>query len=211
MILTRLIIFVSFVFLFAGCTSSTNYANKVINVSDLSERPDQVVSEYRIGIGDTLQIVVWKNPDLGVIVPVRPDGKISAPLVGDITVAGLTPEDISQVITDRLSRFVRTPSVTVIMTELSSTTYISRVRVTGAVEQSISLEHSQGMTILDAVLAAGGPNEFADTEETKLFRRINDETALIPINLNSILVEGNLSDNLLLKPGDTITIPERIF
>ncbi len=197
--------------LLAGCSSSTNYANKTINVSDLAERPIQIVSEYRIGISDSLQIVVWKNPDLGATIPVRPDGKISAPLVGDITVAGLTPEEVSEIITNRLSKFVRSPNVTVIMTGLSSTTYISRVRVTGAVSQSMSLPHSQGMTLLDAVLAAGGPNEFADTSETKLFRRIDNETVMIPIDLDSILVQGNLSDNLLLKPGDTVTIPERIF
>jgi polysaccharide export outer membrane protein len=97
------------------------------------------------------------------------------------------------------------------MTNLSSTNYIARVRVTGAVIQSSSLQHSQGMTVLDAVLAAGGPNEYADTENAKLFRRINKETALIPINLKSILVEGNLADNILLMPGDTLTIPEKLF
>ena len=198
-------------FVAAGCASKTNYANKTIDISDLEDRPSQIVSEYKIGIGDSVRINVWKNADLGVTVPVRPDGKISAPLVGDVVVAGLTPEEVAEIITQRLSRFVRTPNVAVIMTELSSTTYISRVRVTGAVEQSTSLEHSQGMTILDAVLAAGGPNEFADTEKTRLFRRIDNETAMIPINLKSILVEGNLSDNILLMPGDTLTIPERLF
>lgn len=197
--------------LITGCSSGPRYANKVINVADIKERPTQIVTDYRIGIGDSLQINVWKNPDLGVTVPVRPDGKISAPLVGDIAVAGLTPEDVAKIITDRLSKFVRTPNVAVIMTGLSSTAYISRVRVTGAVSQSVSLQHSQGMTLLDAVLAAGGPNEFADTEETRLFRRLEDETVLIPVNLKSILNEGNLTDNLLLKPGDTITIPERLF
>ncbi len=198
-------------FVAAGCASNTNYANKTVDISDLEDRPSQIVSEYRIGIGDSIQINVWKNADLGVTVPVRPDGKISAPLVGDVVVAGLTPEEVAEIITQRLAKFVRTPNVAVIMTERSSTTYISRVRVTGAVVQSTSLQHSQGMTILDAVLAAGGPNEFADTEKTKLFRRVDNETALIPINLKSILVEGNLSDNILLMPGDTLTIPERLF
>lgn len=206
----KLLIIILSIITFAGC-SSGNYANRVVNISDLSERSSQIVSEYTIGIGDSLQIDVWKNPDLGVTVPVRPDGKISAPLVGDIMVAGLKPEDVAHVITERLAKFVRTPNVAVIMTSLSSTAYISRVRVTGAVVQNTSLQHSQGMTILDAVLAAGGPNEFADTEDAKLFRRINDETVLIPINLNSILVEGNLTDNIILMPGDTITIPEQIF
>ncbi len=206
------IIFVSLItFIVAACSTGPSYQNRVVNISDLSDRPTQIVAEYRIGIGDTLLIDVWKNPDLGTEVPVRPDGKISAPLVGDVMVAGSTPEDVANIITRRLSKYVRTPNVAVIMTSLGSTAYISRVRVTGAVGQSSSLQHSQGMTILDAVLAAGGPNEFADTENTKLFRRIDNETAVISIDLNSILVEGNLSDNIQLMPGDTITIPERNF
>lgn len=194
-----------------GACSTANYTNQLVSISDLKERPVSIVDDYRIGIGDTLQIDVWKNPDLGVEVPVRPDGKISAPLVGDITVAGLSPEDVAMQLTERLSRFVRSPNVAVIMTGLASTTYISRVRVTGAVQNSISLQHSQGMTLLDAVLASGGPNEFADTKNTKLFRRISDETMMVEIDLDSILVKGNLSDNIQLEAGDTITIPERLF
>ena len=200
-----------FVLLLSACAGGHKYANKQVSISDLKDRPVQVVNEYRIGIGDVLDIDVWKNTDLGVSAPVRPDGKISAPLVGDIIVAGLTPEEVASDITIKLSKFIRSPNVTVIMTNLLSTTYISRVRVTGAVEQNSSLDHSQGMTILDAVLAAGGPNEFADTEEVKLFRRVDGETLLIPIDLNSILVEGNLTENIELLPGDTITIPERLF
>jgi len=197
--------------LLGACSTGQNYANRMVSISDLGERPTRMVTEYRIGIGDVMSINVWKNPDLGVTVPVRPDGKISAPLVGDIVVAGLTPEEVAAEITRRLSRFVRTPNVAVIMTKLSSTAYISRVRVTGAVEKSISLPHSQGMTILDAVLAAGGPNEFADPENAKLFRRMEGETVMVPVDLNSIMTEGNLAENIPLQPGDTLTIPEKLF
>ncbi len=197
--------------LLGACSTGQNYANRMVSISDLDERPARMVTEYRIGIGDVMNINVWKNPDLGVTVPVRPDGKISAPLVGDIVVAGLTPEEVAAEITRRLSRFVRTPNVAVIMTDLGSTAYISRVRVTGAVGQSVSLPHSQGMTILDAVLAAGGPNEFADTENAKLFRRVEGETVMVPVDLNSIMTEGNLAENIPLQPGDTITIPEKLF
>jgi polysaccharide export outer membrane protein len=197
--------------LLGACSTGQNYANRMVSISDLGERPVRMVSEYRIGIGDVMNINVWKNPDLGVTVPVRPDGKISAPLVGDIVVAGLTPEEVAAEITRRLSRFVRTPNVAVIMTNLASTAYISRVRVTGAVGQSISLPHSQGMTILDAVLAAGGPNEFADPENAKLFRRVEGETVMVPVDLDSIMTEGNLAENIPLQPGDTLTIPEKLF
>jgi len=87
----------------AACSTGQNYANRMVSISDLGDRPVRMVSEYRIGIGDVMNINVWKNPDLGVTVPVRPDGKISAPLVGDIVVAGLTPEEVAEEITRRLA------------------------------------------------------------------------------------------------------------
>ena len=199
------------VLVLSACASNQNYANRIIKISDLEDRPSQIIAEYKIGIGDTLNINVWKNPDLSVTVPVRPDGKISAPLVGDMLVAGFTPEEVSTHIEIKLRKFIRTPNVVVIMTNLGSTQYLSRVRVTGAVVTNVSLNHQQGMTLLDAILAAGGPNEFAKSSQTKIFRRVLDETVLIPINLESILVQGNLNDNIILKPGDTITVPERSF
>ena len=199
------------VLILGSCAGQPNYSNRVVNIADLDQRPLQIVAVYKIGIGDTLDINVWKNPDLSVTVPVRPDGKISAPLVGDLLVAGFTPEEVSNFIEVRLRKYVRTPNVVVIMTNLGSTQYLSRVRVTGAVENNVSLNHQQGMTLLDAILAAGGPNEFADSTETRVFRRIDNETVLIPINLESLLKGGNLNENIILKPGDTITVPERIF
>ncbi len=199
------------VFIVTACGTNYQYANKTVNINDLDDRVSQIVVEYTIGIGDTLNINVWKNPDLSVTVPVRPDGKISAPLIGDILVAGFTPEEVSKVVENRLKKFIRTPNAVVIMTNLGSTQYLSRVRVTGAVKTNVSLNHQQGMTLLDAILAAGGPNEFADSAETRVFRRIDSETVLIPINLESLLKGGNLNENIILQPGDTVTVPERIF
>ena len=201
----------SIIFVLSACSSGQNYANRIINISDLEDRPSQIVTEYKIGIGDSLQINVWKNPDLGVTVPVRPDGKISAPLIGDLLVAGFTPEVVAQDIESKLKKYIRTPQVAVIMTALSSTEYLSRVRVTGAVVNNLSINHRQGMTVLDAILDAGGPNEFANSAKTKVFRRLKDETVVIPIDLESILTEGNLTANIILQPGDTITVPERGF
>ena len=198
-------------FSLTACGSNQHYANKIVQVSDLEDRPLQIVNTYRIGIGDNLRIEVWKNPDLSVSVPVRPDGKISAPLIGDMPVAGSTPEEVSNDITIKLRKYIKSPQVTVIMTALDSTRYLSRVRVTGAVSNNVSLEHQQGMTVLDAILEAGGVNEFANPSETKVFRRIDGETILIPIELDQILESGNLLENIILKPGDTVTVPERIF
>jgi polysaccharide biosynthesis/export protein len=203
------VIFSLFILLLTACAGNVNYANKTVSISDLKDRPTRIVSDYQIGIGDTMQINVWKNADLNVTVPVRPDGKVSAPLIGEMLVAGLTPEVVSLQIEERLSKFIRTPNVVVIMTSLESTEYLSRIRVTGAVVNNISLNHRQGMTVLDAVLEAGGPNEFANQSGAKVFRRIQGETVLIPINLESILIEGNLAENIILQPGDTITVPER--
>jgi len=200
-----------FVLAVTACGTNYQYANRTVSIADLDDRPSQIVAEYKIGIGDTLNINVWKNPDLSMTVPVRPDGKISAPLVGDLLVAGFTPEEVSNFIEVKLRKYVRTPNVVVIMTNLGSTQYLSRVRVTGAVGNNVSLNHQQGMTLLDAILAAGGPNEFAKSADTRVFRRIDNETVLIPIDLESLLKGGNLNENIILKPGDTITVPERIF
>ncbi len=199
------------VLILGSCAGQPNYSNRVVNIADLDERPTQIVAEYKIGIGDTLKINVWKNRDLSVTVPVRPDGKISAPLIGDVLVAGFTPEDVSAFIETDLREFIRTPNVVVIMTKLDSTEYLSRVRVTGAVNNSVSLTHRQGMTLLDAILAAGGPNDFANSSKTRVFRRIDNETILIPVDLESLLKGGNLTANIILTPGDTITVPERLF
>ena len=195
----------------SACASNQNYANKMVQVADLEERPSQIVDAYRIGIGDTLRIDVWKNPDLSVTVPVRPDGKISAPLIGDILVTGTTPEEVASDIEFLLRTYIKTPKVAVIMTSLESTRYLSRVRVTGAVVRNVSLTHHQGITVLDAVLEAGGLNEFANASRTRVFRRSGEDTVMIPVNLEEILEAGNLIDNIILKPGDTITVPERNF
>ena len=200
-----------FIMLVSACSSNPNYTNRVVNVSELEDVPVQTVNTYRIGVGDTLRIDVWKNPDLSVTIPVRPDGKISAPLIGDMPVAGSTPEIVAGDIELKLRKYIKTPQVTVIMTSLDSTRYLTRVRVTGAVMNNVSLEHQQGMTVLDAILEAGGINEFADAAETKVFRRVDGETILIPIQLDKILESGNLIENIILKPGDTVTVPERIF
>ena len=116
----------------------------------------QAVDAYRIGVDDVIRVAVWQNPDLDVTVPVRPDGRISVPLVGDVEAGGRTPEEVSVEIKTALEKFVRNPQVTVIIDQLRSHEYLSRVRVTGAVRTPISVPYRQGMTILDAVLAAGG-------------------------------------------------------
>lgn len=207
----KLIAISGFIFLLTACGSGPDYTNRAVRISDLEDRPPQIIENYQIGIGDSLRVEVWKHPDLSVVVPVRPDGKISAPLVDDLQAAGLTPEMVARDIELVLREFIKNPRVTVIMTSLDSAKYLTRVRVTGAVKTNLSLQHQQGMTVLDAILEAGGVNEFSDASRTLVFRRIDYETVLIRIDLKSILERGNLRDNIILKPGDTITVPERSF
>ncbi len=170
-----------------------------------------IVDEYRIGVDDVVQVTVWKNLDLSVTMPVRPDGRISIPLIGDIQAGGRTAEEVASVVQEGLSQYVRDPNVTVILTELHNNEYLSRIRVTGAVVTPTSLPYRNGMTILDAVLASGGINEFAAPNRAKLYRREEGRTAVYDVKLGGILNSGDLETNYELLPGDIVTVPERLF
>ena len=171
----------------------------------------QPVGAYRIGVDDVVRVAVWQNPDLNVTVPVRPDGRISVPLVGDVVAGGRTPEEVAAEIKTALEKFVRNPQVTVIIDQLRSHEYLARVRVTGAVRTPISVPYRQGMTVLDAVLAAGGTNEFAAADRTELYRKEGDSTRAFAVRLDRILQKGELDTNYPVQPGDVITVPERTF
>ena len=169
-------------------------------------------AEYLIGVDDIVQVSVWRQPELGITVPVRPDGMISAPLVGDVRAGGMTPAAVAKDIQEKLSVYVRDPQVTVMLTDLRSHEYLSRVRVTGAVRQPISIPFRQGMTVLDAVLAAGGVTEFAAPARSDLYRKVGaGETQSFPVRLDLILNQGDLATNFKVAPGDVITVPERVM
>lgn len=170
-----------------------------------------VEGDYRIGVDDRVQVSVWKNPELSVTVPVRPDGMISVPLIGDVQAGGKTPNEVAKLIEQKLSSYVRDPHVAIILTDLRSHEFMSRVRVTGAVRTPRSMPYRHGLTVLDAVLEAGGINEFASPNRTKLFRKNKDKTDSMDIELGEILNKGRVETNIILRPGDTITVPERLF
>jgi len=176
------------------------------------EATTPVVDAYRIGVDDQLQITVWHNPDLSVSVPVRPDGKITVPLVGDVDAGGRTTDEVGTEIQGKLAQYIRDPQVAVILTALRSHEYLSRVRVTGAVRSPISIPYRQGMTVLDAVLAAGGTTEFAAPDRTELFRHdAKGATQSYAVRLEKILQQGDLENNYPVQPGDVITVPQRAF
>lgn len=183
--------------------------------STLAPRTDaqaMAVSTYRIGVDDQLQVSVWHNPDLSVAVPVRPDGRITVPLIGDVQAGGQTPEEVAATIRDKLKAYVRDPQVAVILTQLRSHEYLSRVRVTGAVRTPVSLPYRQGMTVLDVVLAAGGVTEFASPDRTELYRHAGEGASQsYSVRLAKILERGEMTTNYPLQPGDVITVPQRAF
>jgi polysaccharide export outer membrane protein len=193
-------------FLLASCATGGSS-------SDLPPEPVQAsVTDYHIGVDDLVQVTVWRNPELGITVPVRPDGKISVPLIGDVEAGGRTPAEVAKDIQDKLGAYVRDPQVAVILTELRSHEYLSRVRVTGAVRQPVSIPYRQGMTVLDAVLAAGGVTEFAASDRSDLYRKADDGgTTTYAVRLDRILNKGDLSTNYKVAPGDVVTIPERVL
>ena len=194
------------VILMAACSSNDSSMMMPEDILDYSPEP------YKIGVGDDLRVQVWGNERLSMdTVPVRPDGKISMPLIGDILVASKTTEELSAEITQQLQVFVKNPQVTVIVTNPSSSDFQQRVRVTGAVASPQSVPYRKGMTVLDLVLMAGGPNEFAKEGGAKLYRRVAGEVKIYPIYLDKILKEGELKTNYTLLPSDIVTVPERSF
>lgn len=169
--------------------------------------------EYRIGVDDRIQISVWRNPELSVEVPVRPDGYVSAPLIGDVLAGGLTAEQVAKSIEGKLEQYIRQPQVSVILTDLVSHQFLTRVRVTGAINNPVSLPYRQGMTVLDIVLEAGGLTDFAVPARAQLYRK-NPETGeatSMRIRLDKIIFKGDLSTNVELRAGDVLTVPERRF
>jgi polysaccharide export outer membrane protein len=179
------------------------------------ERPPEITRsetpQFRLGTGDVINVSVWKNPDLSARVPVRPDGYVSLPLVGEVLAGGRTPMEIAQDTEQKLTQFIRTPKVSVIIEEIPSAEFQNRVRVVGGVAEPKSISHRDGMTVIDLVLEAGGVNEFASPNAAKLYRKIDGVARVFEIYLADILSKGMLDTNYPLVPGDVITIPERRF
>jgi polysaccharide export outer membrane protein len=169
----------------------------------------KVSPDYLIGPGDSLQIFVWRNPDLTVTVPVRPDGKISTPLVEDMVAVGKTPTNLARDIEKALSVYVKSPQVNVIVTVPASV--FSQIKVIGQVLHPQALPYRDGMTVLDAILAVGGLGQFAAGNRSRLVRVVNGKTLEVTIKLESLVNSGDMKQNLALKPGDVLVVPETRF
>ena len=166
--------------------------------------------EYIIGPGDVLRVFVWQNPDLSVTVPVRPDGRISVPLLQDVPAAQKTPNQLAADIKTRLAQFVKEPEVTVIVTDFVGT-YSEQVRVIGEAVKPQAIPYRARMSVLDVMIAAGGLTEFAAGNRAIVVRQHEGQTEQIPLNLDSLLKDGDISANIPVMPGDIVVIPQSWF
>jgi polysaccharide export outer membrane protein len=174
--------------------------------SDASATPAPAAAadpNYVIGADDVLDISVWKEPDVSRVVPVRPDGKISLPLVNDVQAVGVTPSELAATITADLKKYVNDPQVTVIVTQINS----RRVYLVGEVARPGAFPLLPDMTVLQALASAGGFTTYANTKKIHILRMVNGHQIVFPFEYHDVLDGKKISENITLLPGDEIVVP----
>ena len=165
--------------------------------------------DYLIGPGDQLEISVWRNPELSARVPVRPDGRITSPLIEDLHAAGKTPAALGREIEEHLNKYIRDPTVTVLVSQFVGNSQ-HQVRVVGQAARPAALPYRQGMTLLDVMIAVGGITDFAAGNRAVLIRQVEGNKQY-GVRLADLLKRGDVSANVEVAPGDVIMIPEGLF
>lgn len=186
----------------AGCVSSGNTVP-----ATACPEPSAAATEYVIGPGDRLEVVVWRNEELSAIIPVRPDGKISTPLIDDMQASGKTPTRLADDMEAVLSEYLRTPEVSVIVSGQGSA---NQIQVIGEVVNPQSLSYRYGLSVLDVVVAVGGLTEFAAGSRTDLVRAVDGKQVRCRIQVDDLL-EGDVSQNINVYAGDILVVPETRF
>jgi len=164
---------------------------------------------YVVGAGDTLNIIVWRNPELSMSVPVRPDGKVSTPLVDELVAQGKTSVEIARDVEKALSKLVRDPVVTIIVTSFVGP-YSEQIRVVGEAARPQALPYKQKMTVLDVMIAVGGLTDFADGNAASI-TRASEGDKRYSVRLKDLIKRGDISANVEMKPGDVLIIPQGWF
>jgi polysaccharide export outer membrane protein len=164
---------------------------------------------YRIGPLDTVNVIVWRNPELSMAMPVRPDGKITTPLVDDVPAVGKTPTELEREIEKALSKFIRDPVVTVVVTQFVGPTN-EQIRVTGEAAKPAILPYRRDMTLLDVMIAVGGLTDFADGNAATIYR-VSEGGKLYSVRLRDLIKRGDISANVEMRPGDILIIPQSWF
>jgi len=166
--------------------------------------------EYLIGPGDTVNVTVWRNPEVSMSVTVRPDGKITTPLVEDLTASGKTPTGLARDIEKALSKFIQQPVVTVIVTGFVGP-YGEQIRVIGQAAKPQALPYRQGMSLMDVLIAVGGVTEFAAGNRANIIRTVDGKQRQLAVRLSDLIRDGDISANVPMQPGDILVIPESYF
>jgi len=166
--------------------------------------------DYQIGAGDVVNINVWRNPEVSLSVPVRPDGKITTPLVEDLQAAGKTSTELARDIEKALAKYIQQPMVTVIVTSFIGP-YTQQIRVIGEAARPQALAYRQGMSLMDVLIAVGGITDFAVGNKAKILRMVDGKREALPVRLRDLLRGGDISANVAVLPGDILVIPEGWF
>lgn len=165
--------------------------------------------DYLIGPGDNVNIIVWRNPEVSMSVPVRPDGKITTPLVEDLPATGRTSTQLAREIEKALSKYIQDPIVTVIVTNFVGP-YSEQIRVIGQTTKPQSLPYRENMTLLDVMIAVGGLTDFAAGNNATILRTVGGKEQF-GIRLDDLINGGDISANVEVRPGDVLIIPESFF
>jgi len=169
-----------------------------------------VATDYIIGAGDVININVWRNPEVSLSVPVRPDGKITTPLVEDLQAAGKTSTALARDVEKALARYIQQPVVTVIVTSFVGP-YEQQIRVIGEAARPQALAYRQGMSLMDVLISVGGITDFAAGNKANIIRKVNGKQEKLPVRLEDLLRGGDISANVAVMPGDILVIPESWF
>ncbi|MFC1747498.1 XrtA/PEP-CTERM system exopolysaccharide export protein [Pseudomonadota bacterium] len=193
------------IFVFAGCAN-----NELKRGSIPAKEASALDYEYLIGPGDNLNIYVWRNPEVSMIVAVRPDGKITTPLVENLQASGKTPAQLARDVEDVLATYIKDPSVTVIVSGFVGP-YDQQIRVVGEAAQPQALPYRNKMTLLDVMIAVGGLTEFAAGNKTRLVRQVNGVEREYVVRAADLVKHGDVSANVHMLPGDILIVPESWF
>jgi len=166
--------------------------------------------DYLIGPGDSVNIMVWRNPEVSMSVPVRPDGKITTPLVEDLPAAGKTPTELARDIEKALAKFIQQPVVTVIVTGFVGN-FSEQIRVVGQAARPQALPYRRDMSLMDVLIAVGGVTEFAAGNRASVIRTVDGKQQKFNVRLDDLIKEGDISANMPMRPGDVLVIPESFF
>ncbi|RHW17151.1 polysaccharide export protein [Sphingomonas gilva] len=193
----------------SGCGGSSGPQLPPAAFVSQAEAPSE---SYVIGPLDELTVFVWRNPELGAKIQVRPDGRITTPLITDMPAVGKTPKQLSEDIRVALSEYIKDPLVSVIVNSFAGT-YSQQVRIVGATDKPASLPYRANMTLLDAMIAVGGMSEFAAGNKARLVRYDRDtgKQTEFALRINDLVKRGEVDANVRLMPGDVIIIPESMF